>query len=136
MMTLDEAIKHAEAVAEEKENFIKRTYETFAEDRLLFAEEESECKECADEHHQLAEWLKDYKRIKEREPLLEKIKEKYALMKADERKKGKWINKSHTIGCGIKFAASECTCCGKKTFFDCDQLVYNYCPNCGAKMEG
>lgn len=51
------------------------------------------------------------------------------------RKKGKWINKSHTSGCGIKFVASECTCCGKKTFFDCDQLVYNYCPNCGAEME-
>jgi hypothetical protein len=52
-----------------------------------------------------------------------------------ERKKGKWINKSHTSGCGIKFVASECTCCGKKTFFDCDQLVYNYCPNCGAEMD-
>lgn len=32
------------------------------------------------------------------------------------RKKGKWINKSHTSDCGIKFVASECTCCGKKTF--------------------
>ena len=51
------------------------------------------------------------------------------------RKKGKWINKSHTSDCGIKFVASECTCCGKKTFFDCDQLVYNYCPNCGSFME-
>ena len=50
-------------------------------------------------------------------------------------KKGKWINKSHTSDCGIKFVASECTCCGKKTFFDCDQLVYNYCPNCGSFME-
>ena len=53
-----------------------------------------------------------------------------------KRKKGKWVNKSHTSDCGIKFVASECTCCGKKTFFDCDQLVYNYCPNCGAEMEG
>ena len=51
------------------------------------------------------------------------------------RKKGKWINKSHTSDCGIKFVASECTCCGKKTFFDCDQLVYNYCPNCGSYMS-
>jgi hypothetical protein len=50
-------------------------------------------------------------------------------------KRGKWINKSHTSDCGIKFVASECTCCGKKTFFDCDQLVYNYCPNCGAYMR-
>jgi len=52
------------------------------------------------------------------------------------RKKGKWVNKSHTSDCGIKFVASECTCCHKKTFFDCDQLVYRYCPNCGAEMEG
>jgi hypothetical protein len=51
------------------------------------------------------------------------------------RKKGKWINKSHTSDCGIKFVASECTCCGKRTFFDCDQLVYNYCPNCGSFMS-
>lgn len=51
------------------------------------------------------------------------------------RKRGKWINRSHTSGCGIRFVASECTCCGKKTFFDCDQLVYNYCPNCGSFME-
>ena len=52
-----------------------------------------------------------------------------------ERKKGKWINRSSTSGCGIRFVASECSCCNKKTFFDCDQLVYRYCPNCGAKMD-
>ena len=51
------------------------------------------------------------------------------------RKKGKWINKSHKNGCGITLAISECTCCGKNTFFDCDELLYRYCPNCGAKME-
>ena len=50
-------------------------------------------------------------------------------------KKGKWINRSSTSGCGIRFVASECSCCNKKTFFDCDQLVYKYCPNCGAEME-
>ena len=51
------------------------------------------------------------------------------------RKKGKWINKSHKSGCGITFIASECTCCGKKTFFNCDELIYRFCPNCGAEME-
>ena len=53
-----------------------------------------------------------------------------------ERKKGKWINKSHKSGCGITFIASECTCCGKKTFFNCDELIYRFCPNCGADMRG
>lgn len=51
------------------------------------------------------------------------------------RPKGHWINKSHKSGCGIVFAASECTCCGKKTPFNCDEFVYRYCPNCGADME-
>jgi len=51
------------------------------------------------------------------------------------RPKGHWINKSHRSGCGILFVASECTCCGKKTPFDCDEFLYRYCPNCGAKMD-
>ena len=44
-MTLDEAIKHCEEVAEEQE--------------------EKECLECAAEHRQLAEWLKELKAYKD-----------------------------------------------------------------------
>lgn len=58
------------------------------------------------------------------------------LVDIEERKAGKWINKSHKSGCGILFVASECTCCRKKTLFNCDELLYNYCPNCGADMRG
>lgn len=47
-MTLDESIKHAEEVAD---------YD---------AHGEKQCK-CAEEHRQLSEWLKDYKRLKEQE---------------------------------------------------------------------
>lgn len=50
-------------------------------------------------------------------------------------KTGKWVNKSQRSGCGIVFVASECTCCGKKTPFNCDEFIYRYCPNCGAKMQ-
>ena len=43
-MTIDEAIKHAEEVAEEQ---VKR------------------CEKCAEEHRQLAEWLKELKQLRE-----------------------------------------------------------------------
>ena len=63
-MTLDEAIKHAEEVAEKFESLHER-YENMAEDRLLFRVEENECKNCAKEHRQLAEWLKELKQLRE-----------------------------------------------------------------------
>ena len=43
-MTLDEAIKHAEEVAEEKR-----------------------CEKCGEEHRQLAEWLKELKQLRKQE---------------------------------------------------------------------
>ena len=54
-MTLDEAIKHAENVAEEHTKYNR--YGGF-----------ESCDECAAEYRQLAEWLKDYKRLLEQEP--------------------------------------------------------------------
>ena len=43
---------------------------------------------------------------------------------------GKWVEQSKDFDlCGVKYFA--CNQCG----FEC-QLTYNYCPNCGAKMEG
>lgn len=57
-MTLDEAIKHCEEVAEELE-----------EDSRLYADLDPckglECKECASEHKQLGEWLKELKQLRE-----------------------------------------------------------------------
>ena len=61
-MTLEEAIKLAEEVAEINEYF---------QDNCL---ESMRFKECAEEHRQLAKWLKDYKRLLEQEPILEKIR--------------------------------------------------------------
>jgi len=51
-----------------------------------------------------------------------------------QQKMGQWINKSHTSGCGVTFVESECTCCRKKTPFNCNEFLYRYCPNCGARM--
>ena len=54
-MTLDEAIKHAEEVAEEKE---EQAWEA------QLQEEYRICKDCAKEHRQLAEWLKELKQLR------------------------------------------------------------------------
>ena len=59
-MTIEEAIKHCEDVAENKEQAVY--------DLLAFGystkEERNECIECAEEHRQLAEWLNELKRAR------------------------------------------------------------------------
>ena len=69
-MTLDEAIIHCEEVAENKEQAVY--------DLIAFGystkEERDECIKCADEHRQLANWLKDYKRLLEKEDTFSNIK--------------------------------------------------------------
>ena len=58
-MTLDEAIKHAEEVAEDKK---AQAWEAQLQEE--YGKVKS-CKECAEEHRQLAEWLKELKAYKE-----------------------------------------------------------------------
>ena len=55
-MTLDEAIKHCEEIAEEQEKLCK------ANDSFNFSQ--PKWKKCAKEHRQLAEWLKELKERK------------------------------------------------------------------------
>jgi len=68
-MTLDEAIKHCLEVAEEND-LAAETYELLAEnnhnayEKLTAETNSSRCAECATEHRQLAEWLTDYKELK------------------------------------------------------------------------
>ena len=75
-MTLDEAIKHAEEVAEEKEK-LANTYESFKDyedPKSSITSGYEKCLNCATEHRQLAEWLKDYKRLLEQKSVLDKIR--------------------------------------------------------------
>jgi hypothetical protein len=51
-MTLDEAIKHCEEVAEENEKKARKLNDGTMSTRI-------KCEECASEHRQLAEWLKE-----------------------------------------------------------------------------
>ena len=54
-MTIDEAIKHCEEVAEENEKNAKSINNIY----------KKLCLECASEHRQLAEWLKELKAYKD-----------------------------------------------------------------------
>ena len=108
-MTLDEAIKHAEEVAEKFESLHER-YENMDEDRLLFRVEENECKNCANEHRQLAEWLKELKQLRKQE------------------KTGHWIDHSDE-------GYVECSNCGSATNCDGNIADLHFCFSCGAEME-
>lgn len=69
-MTLTEAILHAEEVAKEKEE----EAQDLEYSKLDWKDESNQCKKCAEEHRQLAEWLKDYKRLLKQENVLDKIR--------------------------------------------------------------
>jgi hypothetical protein len=58
-MSLDEAIKHCEEKAKEIR------WQALRE--RMDIEGVAECETCAEEHEQLAEWLRDYKRLLEEE---------------------------------------------------------------------
>lgn len=55
-MTIDEAIKHCEEVADGHDSI-----------KQIKAVTLEECR-CAEEHHQLAEWLKELKALREQQP--------------------------------------------------------------------
>ena len=64
MMTLDEAIKHCEEVAEQK----KESIAEYEQNPIHYEKEIRYCKECASEHRQLAEWLRKLKAYEEELP--------------------------------------------------------------------
>ena len=59
-MTLDEAIIHAEEVAEEKRSHVP--HKVYDGDEWTM--EQEECMKCAAEHRQLADWLNELKRAR------------------------------------------------------------------------
>lgn len=62
-MTIDEAIKHCEEVAEEQD--MKAGFETDYQTYTMSETEREKCRECANEHRQLAEWLRELKAWRE-----------------------------------------------------------------------
>lgn len=133
-MTFEEAIKHAEEVAKENQEransniLIERNGTKF----LYDGEEYKKCYKCAEEHRQLAEWLKDYQRL-----LDDKCQQNEDTIKTleQEPKTGHWIKYGIPI-CGEQHY--KCTSCGYYINFgqwgELYTKEFKYCPNCGAKM--
>lgn len=71
-MTLDEVIKKAEGIAEEKFNTAVYIMDKMKSDIAMCNAEEY--KRCAEEYRQLAEWLKELKQLREQEPVIDKIR--------------------------------------------------------------
>ena len=47
---------------------------------------------------------------------------------------GRWLDKTEVIT-NLHFPRVDCSVCGH-IFWHISALSYNYCPNCGAKMDG
>jgi hypothetical protein len=61
-MTLNEAIKHCEDVARQKD--MESEFHTDNERYTMTEDERTECKKCAVEHRQLADWLRELRALK------------------------------------------------------------------------
>ena len=103
-MTIDEAIKHAEEVAEKTEK--KASWFLGKEGNPNY----ESCVKCANEHRQLAEWLKELKQLRKQE------------------KTGHWIDHSDE-------GYVECSNCGSATNCDGNIADLHFCFSCGAEME-
>lgn len=64
MLDLESAIKHCEEVAYQKD--LESGFDTDNERYAMTDKEKTDCKECAEEHRQLAEWLKELRVFKSR----------------------------------------------------------------------
>ena len=106
-MTLDEAIRHCEEVVAKYE---KQAFFSMSKEGKKY-----NC-ECAEEHKQLAEWLRE---LKERR---------------DTVKRGKWEEIEDFDG----DSHYGCTACGAEFYLEAgtpSDNEYYYCPHCGADLR-
>lgn len=111
-MTLDEAIKHCEEVAEEND-LAAGTYGILAEnnhnayEKLTAETNSSRCAECAADHRQLAEWLTelkeyredDWKKVEEEMPepwYIVLVWREIGTMEMATWARDKWLSKNHS----------------------------------------
>lgn len=150
-MTLDEAIKHAEEVADGHDRI-----------KQIKAVTLEECR-CAEDHRQLAEWLKDYKRLLEKQDdaikyceTINKVSQTcgmpYRFVENEAKKAAKALKALQQESCEdaiaelpsvtpqpkmgrwikgkYKDTCDKCRCTYPKNIG-----IKNYCPNCGTRMK-
>lgn len=168
-MTLDEAILHCENVAHDNDLFAKQYDDASGYTRsgkaAIRIKEAKKCEACANDHRQLAEWLKDYKRLKEQEPCDDAISRKdtcTAIIKrlgikdetflleaeraiyqqilamppvAPQQKIGRWI--AYEVRLPDRTILNyRCSVCGRKLIgYNTETLSEAPFCHCGAKMQ-
>lgn len=105
MKTLDEAIRHAEWVAKQNSDLAERLYHT---------DEEAKCRECAEAHVQLAEWLKELKALREQ-----------------KRPRGTWTEEFDESANPFFQRRWRCSACHDYNYYGRP----DFCPCCGADMR-
>lgn len=110
-LTLDEAIKHCLEVAERKE--MESGFETDYACYAMTDKEREECKECAADHRQLAEWLTDYKELKNSIGAikLSNMKEAHALIKTLKAELNGWKENPFSIIAEVCRSRTDCIRC-------------------------
>lgn len=138
-MTLDEAIKHCKEKAEElrlKAEQVRDIGEVISSPKQPYNEPVKKCRDCAEEHEQLAEWLEDYKRLLGEKSYTMGYQDGLEDGLQDIREQGEWIKITKD---GITPAEYTCSNCGRtvKSYYDDYFIVkeYPFC-HCGAKMRG
>lgn len=164
MLDLDEAIRYVEEVYKDmsdKAKFLKDPQNSIYD--MGFRGDD--CAECAEQHHQLAEWLKDYKRLLtqpqiadgDRVVSLNAVKDLYCriCMESNLCYRSKETcedlrlfdklppvtpKTGHWISEGYyadgsNIQAFRCSECGNH-ILEYDTGVYNFCPVCGCRMKG
>lgn len=123
-MTLDEAIKHCEEKADELNK------EVLNQANLCNAREMAECQECAREHEQLAEWLKDYKRLLGEKSYAMGYQDGLEDGLNDIRPQGEWIFDREFTEFGNPYGTYKCSVCGCHS-----SNKYSFCKDCGSDMR-
>lgn len=121
-MTIDRAIEHARDVAKRRMAEYENHYDKDAHYYPM------QCKKCAEEHEQLAEWLEELKQYREI-GTVEGCRESVGKQTA---KKPDYEGDGYYNG-ELVYDTWICPCCEKRYEVDYDN--YNYCPNCGQKLD-